>query len=66
MSAARFGHQAVVVSGLPNVNVYNGLRKRTRMTVLKYGGGGGDDDDDGPATINIFIMIMIIFILVFI
>jgi kelch-like protein 10 len=56
MSAARYQHQAVVVSGLPNVNDYIGRKNRTRMVL--------NDDDDGTAT-NI-IIIIIIFILVLI
>jgi hypothetical protein len=46
MSAVRCGHQAVVVSSLPNVNDYIGRRNRTRMMALNDDGGGGDDDDD--------------------
>jgi hypothetical protein len=57
MSAVRYMPCAAVVSGLPNVNDYNGRRKAGMMAL----------DDDGTATINIIIIIiMIIFILVLI
>jgi hypothetical protein len=46
MSVARWGHNAVVVSDLPNVNDYIGRRKRQRMMALNNHCGGGDDDDD--------------------
>jgi hypothetical protein len=46
MIGARCCHQAVVVSGLPNVNDYIGRKKTTRIMALNDGGGGGDDDDD--------------------
>jgi hypothetical protein len=38
MSAVRWDHHAVVVSGLPNVNDYIDRRNRTRMMAL-------NDDD---------------------
>jgi hypothetical protein len=41
MSAVRCHHQAVVVSGLPNVNDYIDRRNRTRMMAL-------NDDDELP------------------
>jgi hypothetical protein len=62
MSAVRSYHQAVIVSGLPNVYDYIGRRNRTRMMTLN----DDDDDDDGgggTATIIAIIIIMIIFIL---
>jgi hypothetical protein len=46
MSEARWEHQAVVVSGLLNVDDYIGWRNRTRMMALNDDNGGGDDDDD--------------------
>jgi hypothetical protein len=46
MSAVRWGHQAVVVSGLPNVNDYIGRRNRTTMMELNNDDDGEDDDDD--------------------
>jgi hypothetical protein len=46
MSAGRSYHQAVVVSGLPNVNDYIGRRNRTRMMAFNDDDGGGGDDDD--------------------
>jgi hypothetical protein len=39
MSAVRWHHQAVVVSGLPNVNDYIDSRNRTRTMAL-------NDDDE--------------------
>jgi hypothetical protein len=39
MSAVKHHHQAVIVSGLPNVNDYIDRRNRTRMMAL-------NDDDD--------------------
>jgi hypothetical protein len=47
MSAGRWGHHAVVVNALPNVNDCISRRNRTRMMALNDdGSGGGDDDDD--------------------
>jgi hypothetical protein len=55
MSADRWEHQAVVVSGLPNVDDYIGRRNRTRIMALNDDGGGDDDDEDDDIHIGIDI-----------
>jgi hypothetical protein len=47
MSAGRWYHHAVVVSGLPNVSDYIDRRKRTRMMALN------DNDDDEPVSCRV-------------
>jgi hypothetical protein len=50
MSAIRWGHHAVVVRGLPNVNDYTGLRNTTIMMALN------DDDDDDDESDSCSVM----------